>query len=194
MPRKPEIIEPKPDLRSWCHPLPPTWGEAMQLQRLTGELYKPERKRDARAELIRSVRDGSIVEVWDCFLLASATGRSDVRYRDLVAVMDEIEERGGVIRELSTGDETPKRRRRMRERARKMITDHARGRKSAANGALSTGAPQRYPRKGPEFEIMEAQWFSRKNQNDNERIAAIKQRLGYVPSRGWLRQQFGNTA
>jgi len=25
-------------------------------------------------------------------------------------------------------------------------------------------------------------------------IAAIKQRLGYVPSRGWLRQQFGNTA
>ena len=82
----------------------------------------------------------------------------------------------------------------MRERARKMITDHARGRKSAANGALSTGAPQRYPRKGPEFEIMEAQWFSRKNQNDNERIAAIKQRLGYVPSRGWLRQQFGNTA
>ena len=193
MSRKPEIELPKPDLRSWCLPLPPTWGEAMQLQRLAGVVYKPDRKVDARAKLIQSVRDGSIVEVWDCFLLASATGRSDVRYRDLVAVMDEIEERGGVIRELSTGDETPKRRRRMRERARRMITDHARGRRSAENGKMSTGAPQRWPRSGPEYEVMKAVFHSRKNRNDNERRVAIKHKLGYCPSRVWLRQQFGKT-
>ena len=165
----------------------------MQLQRLAGVVYKPDRKVDARAKLIQSVRDGSIVEVWDCFLLASATGRSDVRYRDLVAVMDEIEERGGIIRELSTGDETPKRRRRMRERAHRMITDHARGRRSAENGKMSTGAPQRWPRSGPEYEIMAAQFHSRKNRNDNERRVAIKHKLGYSPSRVWLRQQFGKT-
>ncbi len=191
MSRKSETDPPKPDVRSWCRPLPPTWGEAMQLQRLTGEMYKPMRKGDARASMVRSVRLGSIVEVWDAFLLAIAVGRADVRYRDLVNVMDEIEERGASIRELSTGDETPRHRRRMRERARRMIGDHNKGRQSAENGKLSTGAPQRYPRKGPEYEIMEAQWYSRRNKNANERRVAIKQRLGYCPSRVWLEGQFG---
>ena len=193
MSRKSEIEPLKQDVRSWCHPLPPTWGEQMQRQRLTGEVYAPDRKRDSRAALVRSVRQGSIVEVLDAFLLAIAVGRADVRYRDLVNVMDEIEERGGSIRELSTGDETPRHRRRMRERARRMIGDHNKGRQSAGNGKLSTGAPQKWPRSGPEHEIMEAQFHSRKNQNDNERMVAIKQKLGYCPSRVWLRQQFGKT-
>ncbi len=183
----------KPDIRSWCHPLPPTWGEAMQLQRLTGELYRPHRKKDHRAAMVRSVRPGSIVEVLDAFLLAVGFGRCDVRRRDLVAVMDAIEDRGGIIHELSTGHETPKHRRKMRERAFRMIGDHAKGRRSAENGKLSTGRPPTWPRSGPEYEVMRAEFHSRKNRNDNDRIVAIKRKLGYCPSRVWLRQQFGKT-
>ena len=192
MSKKPEIPEPKPDIRSWCNPLPPTWSAVMQLQHLTGELYTPDRKRDSRAALIRSVRDGSIVEVWDAFLLAIGSGRVDVRRRDLVAVMDEIEERGGIIRELSTGDETPKHRRRLRERAFRMIGNHAQGRRSAVNGAMSTGRPPTWATTGHVYEGYEAIWQSRRYKNDDERMTAIVKRFGKSPSRVWLRQQFGS--
>jgi hypothetical protein len=192
MPKKSEITEPKPDLRSWCNPLPPTWPESMQRERLTGELYMPDRKRDARAELIRSVRDGSIVEVCDTFLLAQTIGRVDVRRRDLIRVMDEIEDRGGIIRELSSGLETPKGRRRMRERAFEAITNHARGRRSAVNGALSTGAPRTWPREGQIFDGYRNIWQSRRYRNDNERRTATEKNFGDCPSRGWLRNTFGS--
>jgi len=192
MPKKSEIVEPKPDLRSWCNPLPPTWPESMQRERLTGELYMPDRKRDARAELIRSVRDGSIVEVCDTFLLAQTIGRVDVRRRDLIRVMDEIEDRGGIIRELSSGLETPKGRRRMREQAFTAITNHARGRRSAGNGAMSTGAPRTWPREGQIFEGYRTLWESRRYRNDNERMTAIRKNFGDCPSRVWLRNTFGS--
>jgi hypothetical protein len=192
MSKKSEIEPPKPDLRSWCLPLLPHWPEQMQLHRLTGEMYKPDRKRDARAALIHSVRDGSIVEVYDAFLLAVPFGRADVRFRDLVAVMDEIEERGGIIRELSTGHETPKHRRKMRDRARRMITDHNRGRKSAENGKLSTGRPPTWPSSGPVYEGYRTIWESRRYDNNDERRTAIAKRFGKSPSGVWLRQQFGS--
>ncbi len=165
----------------------------MQQQRLTGELYAPHRKKDMREALIRSVRQGSIVEVCDAFLLAVGSGRCDVRRRDLVTVMDQIEDRGGIIRELSTGDETPKRRRRMRERAFKMISAHARGRRSAENGSLSRGRPPTWPNSGQVYEGMKLLWQSRRYTNDNQRMAAIAKNFGKSPSRVWLRQQFGKT-
>lgn len=191
MVKKPDIpAYPKPDLRSWCNPLPPNYPEAMQLQRLTGELYKPDRKRDARAALIASVRDGSIVEVCAAFLLAQTTGRVDVRRRDLTRVMDEIEDRGGIIRELSTGDETPKGRRRMRERAFEAITNHAR--RPQANGALSTGRPATWPKSGPTYEGYRNIWHCRRYGNVNQRRTAIIRDFGDSPSGVWLRQQFGS--
>lgn len=192
MARKIENLEPKPDLRSWCVHLLPHWPEQIQLPRLTGIIYKPSSKVDARALLISSIRPGSILEVYDAFLLALTFGRSDVRFRDLVAVMDQVEERGGTIRELSTGYETPKDRRKMRDRARQMIIDHARGRKSAENGKLSTGAPQIWPRSGPVYEGYRTIWESRRYTNLDERRTAIIKRFGKAPSGVWLRQRFGS--
>ena len=192
MVQKPDFPDPKPDLRSWCNPLPPQWPEKTQLEQLAGELYAPDRHGKGRDRLIRSVRHGSIVEICDTFLLAVTTGRADVRKRDLVAAMDEIEDRGGIIRELSTGDETPKRRRRMRERAFEAITAHAKGRRSAANGTLSTGAPQTWPRSGPVFEGYRTIWESRRYKNDNQRLTAIVKNFGAAPSRVWLRNMLGS--
>ena len=190
MAKKLDIPEPKTDIRSWCAELLPNYPEAMQLKRLTGVVYKPGREGKGRAKLVKSVRQGSIVEVVDVFLLAQTIGRTDVRYRDLVAAMDEIEERGGTIRELSTGHETPRNRRVMRERARLMIIAHAR--RPEANGSISTGAPPTWPRSGPIYEGYETIWRSRRFDNDDERMTAIKKRYGKSPSRVWLRQQFGS--
>lgn len=191
MVKKIDIPEPpKLDIRSWCNPLLPNFPEEVQLRQLTGVIYKPGRDGKGRAKLILSVRPGSIVEAVELFLLAATTGRTDVRYRDLVAVMDEIEERGGIIRELSTGDETPKCRKRMRERARQMIIAHAR--RPEANGKTSTGAPRTYPRSGHDFEVMDTIQHSRRYKNDDERETAIEKQLGYCPSRVWLRQHLGS--
>jgi len=189
MVKKIDIPEPKPDLRSWCCPLLPNFPEEMQLNRLTGVVYKPGRDGKGRSKLILSVRHGSIVEVVELFLLAATIGRTDVRFRDLVAAMDEIEERGGIIRELSTGHETPHNRKVMRERARQMIVNHAR--RPEANGKISTGAPRTYPRSGHDFEVMDTIQHSRRYKNDDERETAIEKRLGYCPSRVWLRQHVG---
>lgn len=185
-------MDKKPDIRSWCNPLPPNYPEAMQLQRLSGVVYQFDRYGHGRDGLIHSVRPGSIVEVVDAFLLAKIIGRTDARYRDLVAAMDEIEERGGIIRELSTGDETPKARRRMRDRAREMIIAQARGRKSAENGRFSSGAPPIWPKSGQVYEGYRTIWQSRRYTNDNQRITAIVNNFGDSPSRAWLRNKFGS--
>ena len=85
----------KADIRSWCNPLPPNYGERGQRERLTGEIYQPDKYGNGREALVSSVRRGSIVEVVELFLLAKVTGRADGRRRDLLKVMDEIEEKGG---------------------------------------------------------------------------------------------------
>ncbi|MGA8615151.1 MAG: hypothetical protein WB760_26420 [Xanthobacteraceae bacterium] len=189
MVKKPDTAEPKPDIRSWYAELLPNYPAAAQTPRLNGIPYTWGRDGKGRRKLINSVRPGSIVEVVDAFLIALGTGRTDVRFRDLVAVMDEIEERDGIIRELSTGHETPRNRKAMRERARQMIINHAR--RPEANGKLSTGAPRTYPREGHDFEIMCTIQHSRRYDNDDEREVAIEKRLGYCPSRNWLRQFCG---
>jgi hypothetical protein len=181
-----------PDIRSWCLPLPPTWSEKAQVERLTGVLYTFTEKRDVRDSLIRSVRPGSIVEVLHTFLLATPYGRSDARCRDLVRVMDLIEDRGGIIRELSTGHETPKSRLVMRERANEDIIRHAKGKRSADNGRLSQGAPRTWPQSGPIFEGYRALWESRRYTNDKQRRTAIAKDFGAAPSVGWLRLRFGS--
>ncbi len=179
----------KPDIRSWCNPLPPNYGERGQSEQLTGEIYKPNKGQDGRAELIKSVRKGSIVEVVELFLLAKVAGRADVRRRDLLKVMDEIEDKGGTIRELSTGDEAPRRQRRMLLRAYEMIANSGRGRRSAENGKLSKGRPERKFTK-EQWDAAERIWFSRRYKTRQEATLAI-QALGIPMGRTLLYSHFG---
>ena len=119
----------------------PSWGEVVQREKLTGEVYTT----DQRDALINSIRKGSIVEVTETFLLAKTTGRSDSRKRDLLAIIDKIEEKGGIIRELATGNQSnvPKQGRQMQARAFGLIISSARGKNSAVNGAMSKGRPRK---------------------------------------------------
>lgn len=136
------------------------------------------------AAFIQSIRPGSIVEVVDLVWL-SGEGRSDRRRRQLVENMEGIEERGGRIRELSTGDETPKQTKRMLMRAYTMIGNiHRR-----ANG--TKGGRPATPMTEHEKVVQEGIWHSRRYKNNDERVTAIKKRLGWSFGPTELRKRYG---
>ena len=179
----------KPDIRSLCNPNP-RLGEAAQIALLTGEIYYFK----DRKELIKSVRRGSVVEVVEAYLLATGSGRSDSRKRDWMKAVDEIEDKGGIVLEASTGRRSDNRKewRAAQAQAFEQIASSGRGRKSARNGALSKGAPGWNPM--PEQRhVAEIEWFSRKHKTDHERMAAIQEKLGkHAPSRTTMRKYFGS--
>ena len=179
----------KPDIRSLCNPQP-RLAESTQLALLHGEIYFFK----DRDKLFRSIRRGSLVEVVEGYLLAKPTGRSDSRKRDWLKAVDEIESRGGVVWESSTGrrSDKPKEAREMQAQAFEQIASSGRGRKSALVGALSKGAPRWNPT--PEAKaVAEKEWFSRKHRTDNERMTAIQAKLGKdAPSRTTMRKYFGS--
>lgn len=179
----------KPDIRSFWNPAP-RLTEATQKGLLSGELYGPH-ERDA---LIGSIRPGSFVEVVELYLLAKAKGRSDSRKRDLLAAVDRIEERGGIVLEASTGrrSDRPKDWRYMQAQAFEQIASSGRGRKSARNGALAKGAPKWKPT-AEQDRVIDAIWYSRKYDNDDERMAAIQENLGKdAPGRSTVRKYYGS--
>ena len=179
----------KSDIRSLCNPNP-RLGEAAQLALLTGEVYYFKERKD----LIKSVRRGSVVEVVEAYLLATGSGRSDSRKRDWLKTVDEIEERGGIVVEATTGRRSDDRKawRQAQAQAFEQIANSGRGRKSAANGALSKGAPGWSPT--PEQDaVIDKEWFRRTNTTDNERMAAIQEKLGKLaPSRTTIRKYYGS--
>ena len=168
----------------------PSWGELAQREKLTGEIYETHQ----REALFNSIRKGSIVEVTETFLLAKTTGRSDSRKRDLLMAVDIIEEKGGIVRELSTGYQSniPKEWRKMEARAFELITSSARGKNSAINGTYSAGRPRKQYL--PEqLLVMEKVWFSRRFKNNAERMSYLIG-LGIKVRRGWLYNKFGTVA
>lgn len=180
----------KPDIRSFWNPVP-RLSEATQKGLLTGELYGP-KERDA---LIQSVRRGSLVEVVELYLLANASGRTDSRKRDLLKTWDAIEKRGGAVIEQSTGrrSNNAKEAREMQAQAFEQLSRSGKGQKSARNGALSKGRMPWNPT--PEVRrVCEAEWFSRKYENDDERLAAIQAKVGKkdAPRRSTLHKYLGS--
>ena len=173
-----------PDIRSFKNPFPPSYGDQWQAERLTGEVYT-----DWDA-LLRSVRPGSIVEVAEGFLLAPVTGKPSRRRDALLARIDQVKERKGVLHELSTGHRSNNRGEcnRMLLRAFEMIASSGRGRKSAANGRMSKsgGRPTHMDRLTAEQKIaVEKIWESRKYKTGRDALAAIHS-LGLK----WIRRGF----
>ena len=175
------------DTRSYLNPMKPCWGEEGQREKLTGVVYAA----TEREALVRSVRKGSIVEVVETFLLATTSGRANKRRRDLLQIVDKIEDRGGIIRELATGHQSniPKQWRLMQARAFELITSSARGKNSAANGRLSAGRPRKqYP--AEQLKLMETVWFSRRYKTTTERMSYLAGQ-GIKVRRSWLYSRFG---
>lgn len=178
----------KPDIRGYINPSVPGETEAGQLVGMSpgAEIYTENRHGTAIDRLIKSVRRGSIVEVKELHCLAPADFRADKRRRVLADRIEAIKDAGGVIREWSTGHVSKGRLPRMMMTAYEQIATSGRARKREATG--------RPPREwsSHELEVMETVWQSRRYHNDNERSVAIREQLGKVPSKGWLRLRFGS--
>ena len=170
------------DIRSYHNPD----GKPSQADQLTGEVYK-----DFDA-LLRSVRQGSIVEVADGYLLAPGTGRPSKRRDVLLERIDAVKAKGGVLHEVATGHRSNNRAQcnRMLLRAYEMIATSGRGRKSAANGRLSKGRPRKLY-EPDQLELMERIWFSRRYKSRDEAINAIRAK-GIKLKRGWLYTHCGS--
>jgi hypothetical protein len=185
----------KLDIRGYVNPFTPGQTEAGQrLVMPTGaEIYVEDRTGKVIDKLIASVRRSSVVAVKDMDCLAPVQFNSQKRRRLLSERVDTIKVSGGLILELSTGRRSNKGQlAQMLATAYERIRNSGRGRKSAGNGSISVGAPRRYPRSGYEYGVMEAQYYSRRNKNMNERRMAMKKQIGYAPSRGWLMARLGS--
>ena len=176
----------KPDIRSFNNPLPPRFSEAWQAERLTGEVYTD------WEPLLRSVRNGSLVEIVEGFLLAPTTGRPAKRRQAMLDRVDAVKAKGGVIHEVATGHRSNNRSQcnRMLLRAYEMIASSGRGLKSAANGRLSKGRPRKQY-ETDQLAVMERIWFSRRYKTRDEAMNAIRAK-GIRVKRGWLYTHFGS--
>ena len=175
------------DIRSYLNPYPPRFTKEAQAKQLTGTRYTEDKSGKIIDGMILDGRPGSIVEVVELFLLAPVKGRTKTRRAALVERLDRIEERGGVVRELSTGHETGRKQRAMLLRAYEMISRSGKGQP----GERKTGRPKS-DFTAHEWSIMEGQWHSSRNKNNDERIAGMAKRMTKKPlGATTLRNKFG---
>lgn len=169
------------DLRSYCNPYPPRHSQAAQQAKLTGELYVENKGGEVIDALIRSVRKGTIVEVVEVGLLAPVKGRPSKRRQLMVERFELIRERGGIITELATGQQSIGKCASMIMRASEFIAKSGRAR----NKQGRAGQPK-IEVTPHEDDIMRGIWNSRRYKNDDERMVAIEKRTGRKFKRTWL--------
>ena len=177
------------DIRGYINPETPGETEAGQRSGMSpdAEIYLEDRRGRAIEALIKSVRNGSIVEVKELHCLAPAEFRADKRRRMLTERIEAIKEAGGIIREWSTGHVSKGRMARMMMHAYEQIASSGRARRRH-----STGRPIKYELTDHERRIMEGIWASRRYKNDDQRLVAIEKNTGRKFSRAWLRLKFGS--
>ena len=183
-------------IRFWVNPRP-GWSREAQLERATGEVYEAgikDKGAKARAELIKSIRRGDLVYVCELYLLAIDFGRSDRQRRDMLAAVDAIEAKGGIVVEVGHGFHTRSNIRRewarMQSEAFYRLALSGKGRRSAANGRASKGRPGKKltpEQKGAARGI----WHDGRLKNDNQRCARVYAVTGLRLKRGWMRNHFG---
>lgn len=175
------------DIRSYINPIKPRFGEAAQAEKLTGISYVENRSGKVIDKLIASIREGSIVEVVETFLLAPAKGSGKRRRKVLAKRFGEVKERGGLIWERSTDHRSNNRSQcaQMLLRAYEMISNSGRG----APGQGRTGRPGRY--RDPETrKILTGMWCSRQYPTREASVAAMND-AGYRVTKAWCYNNLG---
>ena len=137
--------------------------------------------------LIRSVRQGTIVEVKELHCLAPADFRAQKRRRILTERIEAIKGKGGIIREWATGHASKGRMARMVMTAYEQIATSGRARKRPGQGR-----PPKWELTNHERETITRIWESRRYKNDDERTVAIRKNTGKKFSTSWLRLTFGS--
>lgn len=175
------------DFRGYVNPYVPG-GLTPETQRsgMIGEVYVEDRWGRQIEAILRSVREGTAIQVAELFYLAPGAGRPQKRRRILTERVDAIRERGGKIVETGILG-PPKRLPAMLMRAYEQIATSGRARKHDR-----PGAPLKWVFTKAELEVMRGLWMSREYGNDADRTVAIQQRLGKPVTRAWLRRSLGS--
>lgn len=179
----------KEDVRSYVNPYPPRFSEAAQIAVLTGTIYKEDKSGAIFESLKRSIREGSLVEVADAFLLAPVRGRPSKRREALVARFDAVEDKGGIVWCRATGYRSNNRKqlRQMIMRANDMIARSGQG----APGKSKSGRPSHRDKyTDAQWKAMGHIWDSRKYDTGDKALAAIHA-LGIKVKRGYMYRYFG---
>ena len=179
----------KPDIRAYINPFTPGETDSGQRSGISSdaELYVETKRGNVIDALIRSVRQGTIVEVKELHCLAPADFRAQKRRRILTERIEAIKGKGGIIREWATGHASKGRMARMMMTAYEQIATSGRARKRPA-----LGAPVKWDLTAHEREVIDRIWSSRRYKNDDERTTAIRKNIGKKISTGWLRLHFGS--
>jgi hypothetical protein len=124
------------------------------------------------SEAIRALRKGTRLAVMHAWLLAEPQKTTRSRPRaSLFAALKEVQERGGVLWELSPDRTSETDCLAIMENAIEWLSGKARGRKSAANGAKSPGRPRidwsRWRA------VMEREWFSLEHRTNEDAARAL---------------------
>lgn len=149
------------------------------------EIYAEDRKGKVILAFIAALRPKEVVEVEELHYLAPGIGRADKRRGILDMRMAAIEAKGCTFRETAPGIATTSPMR-MALRAYEQIATSGRARKRDQEGRPPFEATKH------EWEVMETVWQSRRYQNDDERLTAIRKRIGKSPGRTTLRNRFGS--
>lgn len=175
------------DHRGYVNPyVPGGLTPETQQSGMIGEVYIEDRKGKQIDALLRSVREGTVVQVPELFYLAPGLGRPQTRRRILSERIEAIKANGGRLLETQIIG-PPRRLPSMLMRAYEQIATSGRARKH--------NRPGRQPKwvfTKVELEIMKGLWCSRGLQNDAHRTYAIQQRIGKPITRAWLRRAFGS--
>ncbi len=176
------------DIRSYVNPHP-RYAAAGQMERLSdGEMYVEDKTGKVIDAAIASVRESlrSVIQVDELFLLAPVIGTPGKRRKLLAERVDAIKERGGIVREKSSGVESCQAGfTKALMRASDMIANSGRGQA----GRTKSGRPSRELTK-EQKEAVERIWTSRRYQTRTEAIAAIHA-LGIRVSKTYLYGTFG---
>ena len=176
------------DIRSYCNPYPPRHSQAAQEAKLTGEIYVEDKTGKIIDALIRSVRKGTVVEVTEVGLLAPVKGRPSKRRELMAERFEAIRHRGGIIREIVTGEASNTGRyAKMILRGSEFIAKS--GRAGGKRGKAGQPSIEVTPH---EIAIMEGIWSSRRYNNDDERMVAIEKRTGRKFKRTWIWNKLGS--
>jgi hypothetical protein len=149
------------------------------------ELYVEDRKGKVVDAFLRSLRSKEIVELEELHYLAPGRGRADKRRRVLDERLAAIEAKGCVVRETAPGIAAASMTR-MALRAYEQIATSGRARRRDKEGRPAFDATKH------EWDVMESVWQSRRYKNDDERLTAIRKRIGKSPGRTTLRNRFGS--
>lgn len=180
----------KTDFLNYINPQPKGGRFTVQWQQEPmsgGDFYIEDKSGKVFDVLLRSIRPGTVVRVRRVFCLAPWRATPRKRRAAIAARVAEVEARNGLVLETETGLRSDDNLAEMLMRAYEDVATSGRGQAKRER----PGRPAK-EWTAHELGVMETVWQSRRYKNDDERLTAIKKRIGKTPGRTALRIKFGS--